>query len=298
MPSLALVARLPSHPLIFGVLNNSAHAPVFGAFAVVVLVLLRRHSSLPASAACLVAFLIALAAGGAIELIQPQLGRAAEWRDLRSDALGALAGLAIYAAFSVSAAWRRWLAIAVAIAAAVPIVWPVAQASQAYLVRLRKFPVIVQDLEPADRYFIHLRSADAVAEALPVAWARDGDPPSLRVRIAGGSWPGIDHVEPQPDWSGYSLLKLDLTNPDDLPLALTLRVHDGLHDNRAADRFNRSFELAPHSRAVLAVPLREIAEAPDGRMLDLSSVAGLLLFASGNPADVGREFYVTRIWLE
>jgi hypothetical protein len=46
------------------------------------------------------------------------------------------------------------------------------------------------------------------------------------------------------------------------------------------------------------VPLREIAEAPDGRMLDLSSVAGLILFTSGEPADVGREYYVTRVWLE
>lgn len=298
MPSLALVARLPSHPLILGVLNNFAHAPVFGAFAVVVLILLRRHSSLPALAGYLAVLLIALAAGGAVELIQSQLGRAAEWRDLRSDALGAIAGLAIHAALAGGTAWRRWLAIAIAIVAAAPVAWPVAQASQAYLVRWRKFPAIVQGLEPADRYFVHVRGADAVSAELPAAWARAGDPPSLRVRIAGGSWPGIDHVEPQPDWSGYSLLRLDLTNPNDLPLILTLRVHDRSHDNRAADRFNRSFELAPRSRTVLVVPLREIAEAPDGRMLDLSSVAGLILFTSGEPADVGREYYVTRVWLE
>lgn len=298
MPSLALIARLPSHPLILGVLNNFAHAPVFGAFAVVVLVLLRRHSSLPASSSYLVAFVAALAAGGAIELIQSQLGRAAEWRDLRSDALGALAGLAIHAALAGPATRYRWFAVAAAIAAAAPVTWPLAKASQAYLLRLQKFPVIVQGLTPADRYFIHIQSAVAVPGVLPAAWARPEEPESLSIRIAAGAWPGIHHVEPQPDWSGHSLLKIDLTNPDDLPLTLTLRVHDCAHDNRAADRFNFSFELQPRNRTVMTVPLHEIAEAPDGRTLDLSCIAGLILFTSGDPVAVGREYYVTRIWLE
>lgn len=298
LPSLALVARLPSHPLIIGVLNNFAHAPVFGAFAVVVLVLLRRHTSLPALAVYFVAFLLALAAGGAVELVQPLLGRAAELRDLRNDALGALAGLALHGAIVDGSARRRVPTVAVAIAAAMPAVWPVAEASQAYLVRLLRFPVIVQGLASGEQYFIQVQGAAVVPEVLPAAWARPEDPESLHIRIASGSWPGIHHLEPQPDWSGYSLLKLDLTNPDDRPLNLTLRVHDRAHDNRASDRFNRSFDLKPRIRAVLSIPLREIAEAPIGRTLDLSRVAGLILFTSGDPLEIGREYYVTRIWLE
>lgn len=244
------------------------------------------------------AFLAAVAAGGVIEVIQPQLGRTAEWRDLRSDAIGAVAGLAIHAATIGGADWRRWLAITVATAVAVPVVWPVAHATLAYLVRMSRFPVIFEGASHADGYFIHVQNASSHPELLPAAWARSGDTPSLRVRIAGGPWPGIRHLEPSPDWSGYSLLKLDLTNADELPLTLTLRIHDRAHDNRAADRFNRSFELAPRSRIVWAVPLREIAEAPDGRVLDLSRVAGLILFSSGDSEEIGREYYVTRIWLD
>jgi hypothetical protein len=91
---------------------------------------------------------------------------------------------------------------------------------------------------------------------------------------------------------------IDITNPDKRPLALTLRVHDLAHDNQASDRFNRNLLLAGSRRQILVTELDEIERAPVGRQIDLSRIAGVIVFGGGDPASIGRRYYLTRIWLE
>jgi hypothetical protein len=91
---------------------------------------------------------------------------------------------------------------------------------------------------------------------------------------------------------------LDLTNPDSRPLTLTVRVHDRAHDNRASDRFNRTFTIPGATRQTVSFALADIERAPLGRTLDLSRVAGLILFGDEDPTSVGRQYYLTRAWLE
>jgi VanZ family protein len=294
LPALALVAKMPAHPQILAVLNNAAHAPVFGALAVVLLLLLRQVMALREWQRYAAALVLAVAIGGLIELIQPAFGRGAEWIDLRNDALGAVAGLALAASL---AAPRRWTLLIGAVALA-PVLWPVLEASIAYASRAREFPTLLGDDSRADRYFIRALGIELVTTALPPPWKRANDPRSLRILIAGGSWPGITHSEPQPDWRGYSRLLLDLTNPGSSPLMLTVRVHDREHDNRSSDRFNRRIELAAAQRRTIVIPLADVEQAPDGRQLDLARIAGLIVFADADPALIGRQFYVTRVWLE
>lgn len=295
LPAIALVLSLPSQPLIWRVLNNAAHAPVFGALAVVLLLLTRRWSARPAWAQYGGAFSLTVLAGAAIEWIQPSLGRAGEWQDLWTDALGACAGLAAAAFFSLP---RRWLSAFLFTVATAAAFWPVAEAALGYWQRMRQFPTVMDFSSRPDWYFIRTRGLTFEVGELPGAWSRPQDPPSLHLRVIGGDWPGITHVEPQPDWRGHTQLMLDLTNPGDEPLTLTLRVHDERHDNRWRDRFNRTFTLAPSARRLLAIPLTDIARAPVGRALDLARVAGLILYGVSGRADAGREYYLTRIWLE
>jgi hypothetical protein len=110
--------------------------------------------------------------------------------------------------------------------------------------------------------------------------------------------PGLQLFEPEPDWRGHSVLKIDLVNPGDRSLRLVVRVHDAMHDQRHEDRFNRAFTLAPGSRRVLEIPIDDIESAPRGRPLDLSRVAAIGLFEGSRPAPVGAVFYLARIWLE
>jgi hypothetical protein len=193
---------------------------------------------------------------------------------------------------------RRWLLLN-AVVALVPVLWPVGEATMAYRVRAKAFPTLLGYDAPAERYFIHSNGIAIDTARLPSAWDRADDPQSLRIRIRGGQFPRIALVEPYPDWRGYSRLMLDITNPEDRPLTLTLRVHDRDHDNlRAADRFNRKFSLAASERRVLSFPLADIAASPAGRSMDMSEIASVIVFGKYNSDLIGREYYLTRLWLE
>ena len=85
-------------------------------------------------------------------------------------------------------------------------------------------------------------------------------------------------TEPYPDWRGARALVLNLHNPGESDLPLALRVHDRIHNQQYRDRFNREFTLHAGERLELSIPLREIESAPSGRLMDLSRVAGVMIF--------------------
>lgn len=294
LSALALVAKFPSQPLIFVELNNAAHAPVFGALAIVWLHILRRHSALRRWRRYFAAFVLSVAIGGVIELIQPVFNRGSEGLDLMTDALGAFAGLAAMAASELRRPWLLFFAVV----AVVPVLWPVGEAALAYRQRAKGFPTLLGYDVQTERYFIHSNGVEIDTVRLPSAWHRRKDPQSLKIRIRGGSFPRLTLIEPQPDWRGYSRLMLDVTNPEPRPLTLTLRVHDKAHDNRAADRFNRRFTLGPRERRVLAFPIAEVANSPASRGMDMSRVASVIVFSKNGAELAGREYYLTRLWLE
>jgi hypothetical protein len=294
LPTLALVPKLFTYPQILVELNNVAHAPVFGGLAVVWLLLLRQVSALARWQRYAAAFVLAVAVGGLIELIQPVFGRGAEFLDLLNDVLGAIAGLALAAA---SESRRKWFLV-LAAAALAPVVWPLARAAIAYEIRGNEFPTLLGNDTLADRYFVHQSGIDMAPALLPPQWRQGDDPVSLRIRIVSGSFPRITLSEPQPDWRGYSRLMVDMTNPGPEPLSLTLRVNDRAHDNRRADRFRQAFTIAASERRVLSFPLAEIAASPAGRGMDMSRIARVILFGKNGSDLAGREYYLTRLWLE
>ena len=61
------------------------------------------------------------------------------------------------------------------------------------------------------------------------------------------------------------------------PIELVIRVHDASHDQRLADRFNRTLVIAPGANRI-AIPIDDIRRAPDRREMDLQRVRGIILF--------------------
>ena len=303
---LVLGVSLPSTPKILGVLNNAAHAPVFGAFALVVLHLIRiRRSSATARASDYgLASIVAIGAGGLVEVAQAFMDRDASLADLGTDALGVGCALGIAAAFDRQL-WPaririagRFAAAALGLICGLWALFPVGQAVVAYVERTTAFPVLARFSAPRDLYFIGSGTARLSLQPLPARWARPGDDLSLRIDFTATLWPGVSHDEPAPDWRGFSALVLDVTNPEESPLQLTVRVHDATHDQRHADRFNRSFEVMPSNRELLRIPIEDIVAGPVDRPLDLARIAGIIVFESSRAAVIGRCFYLTRVWLE
>ena len=55
-------------------------------------------------------------------------------------------------------------------------------------------------------------------------------------------------------------------------------MHDRAHNFQFRDRFNRDFTLRAHERLEIAIPITEIEHAPAGRLMDLSQIAGVVVF--------------------
>ena len=131
-----------------------------------------------------------------------------------------------------------------------------------------------------------------MVSSLPAQWRRTDNELAMYVRphttqpaadpeTAPESFPGVTLEEPWPDWSRYRALVIDIVNPNDVEVLMTLRINDRQHNNRFADRFNRRLQLAPHQRSEIVIPLEEIARGPEQRAMDLSAIAKLMLFQDG-----------------
>lgn len=299
-------APVPGDTRWIRTLHNSAHAPIFGCISLLTLFLLRGQ---PRFASMSVAGQYALALGAALllglltELLQIPTGRDASFEDAFHDLIGAIALLGIFAAFdsrvraSAHSVGIRLLAAIVGIAALSVAAAPVTRAAIKYHQRDARFPVLADFTERYDRYFILQQSAQFSPAAMPAPWASTATERAMHVALLDGPYSGLDFIEVRADWSGYSTLAIDLTNPTPLALQLVLRVHDAAHNNEITDRFNRRFELAPRTRQVIRIPLQDVAAGPSTRKLDLRHVEGMIIFRTGDSPRAS-ELYFSRAWLE
>lgn len=245
----------------------------------------------------LLAFAVAVALGVLTELVQFVVKRDPSWVDVRSDVFGAAAFLGVAAAFD-----RRFSStcrvggMAVAIVLLVLHSIPLVTMMRAYALRESIFPVLAEFQSPRSQYFVNRQGTLVSIEALPAQYADSGDEKALRVKFLPGDWPGVDLYEPSPDWRGHQSLTLDIVNPTDEPLSLTLRTHDVHHNNAFEDRFNRRFEVDPHTRANVRMPMAEIEAAPHGRQMDLQHMADVLIFR--NQGSRAAEMYLVAVRLE
>jgi VanZ family protein len=283
-------------------LHDSAHGPIFGCIALLILHIIRAHPtgrSLAAPAQYFISLLVSTLLGAATEVAQGFTGRDASFADAFHDVVGAAAFLAVFAAFDpklqARSNWARVSTLTFSAALLAFLVAPVVRSAVEYRQRDHLFPVLVDFSHDFDRYFVGQRSTAIDYAPLP-PWAVKTNDSALRVTFLAGSYPGIDIAEPLPDWSAYSTLAFDLTNPTPLDLDLVLRVDDAHHNQQYADRYNKTYRLPAHSRTVLRVPLSEIQSGPVARLLDLHNMASVVLFREqGSRAS---QMYLSRAWLE
>ena len=280
---------------------NASHGLIFAVVAVLLLALLGERAGWMPYLAAIVG---AISLGVLIEFLQSYQGRPPSLLDVLTDLAGAAAGLALW---GLVLRRRRnsskaidlgvtSLLIAVALASVAFIVWPPLQAARAYAHRAAVFPDIARFQFPADLYFIETEGLGAKLVPLPSPWRRDPDDRALRITYDDGHAPAMQITEPNPDWRGYAVVAVDITNPAAHALQVTFRVHDASHDWTHEDRFNKPLSIPPQTRTVVRVPLSDIEAAPERRAMDLSRIANVMLF--GREAQGSGELYVSRIWLE
>ncbi len=235
------------------------------------------------------------------EAAQLWLPRDANLEDLRTDLLGAWAGLAMFAVFD--ARLRTLGRIGLPFSGLLPffvLVVPLVTCIQAYARRQAAFPTLADYRLSFDDYFLQAQGTSRAHDFMPQMWAGFTGEQAMRISFGTAAWPGLHFAEPAPDWRGYETLALDVTNPNPAALPLNIRIDDRAHNNQYSDRFNTQVELEPLARTVVRLPITEISRAPRTRNLDIDEVSGLILFVSGNsePERISEGLFVSRIWLE
>jgi hypothetical protein len=261
-------------PLLSGPRELHAFVHV-GFFALLgALVTGRLANRTPASTAwpmvLLPALSLALGLGGAIELVQPLVGRSASWGDLFDDGAGALLGAA-WALRSDLPGRRMLLALATtAVGAALAL--PTASLVDRALA-LRTFPVLGDFESPLEtlRWNRGVRTDEQ---------ARTGTH-ALRIELLPEPWSGATLERSFGDWSRARSFAFSVyVPPGDPPLRWVVTVRDRTgwaRGDAASDRFDRVFVLGPGWND-LEISIEDIRRAPANRSLDLDDLASVVLF--------------------
>jgi len=296
-----LVLPLPTFDsALWAAIENAAHAPLFGAIALLVVEWLQRRQTrhtLSSVGLYGCAFLASVALGFLTELVQFFGPRDASVDDLVTNTLGVIAALSAHAALCVAPDRRDRLALTAAAALSVlAVLAPIAAAVAARIERGRQFPVLADFDSRLDTH--HVRGIKARFERVtwPEAYAKPGDGPALRVEFLTPGGSGVIFDEPARDWSAHRELVLDLANPQPHAVELLVRVDDALHDKRREDRFERIVPLAPQQRAEIRIALASIRQTPSGRHIDLARISAIMLFNSNGRAN--ERLYLGSIRLE
>jgi hypothetical protein len=118
---------------------------------------------------------------------------------------------------------------------------------------------------------------------------------ALEVKFGAQEFPGVSFHEPVPDWRLYKVLSIDVENPGDAPLQLSVRVHDRFHNRMYNDRFNRNFELAPKERRTLRIPTEDIHHGPRDRLMDMAHISDITLFRRKSAGSDKLRIYSVRL---
>lgn len=291
-------ARLPGDGPLIGPLHSAAHFPLFGLLAVIVFIALRRFATPDRKNAWGVyggTLLVMLVISGVTEWSQQFTSRNASLWDVAVNMAGTVAALALIAYydkqishFTKTRLRKLSLALLPVILAAM-VLLPVAGIAAALMKRDADFPCLVCPMNRVDLWMIDRNGASVRLAAGPERQTH------LEILMKTGAFPGVSWEWPVKDWRGFDTLVLELGNPGPLPLDLTLRIDDLHHDFRFADRFNYRITLDAETRTRQCIPLKLLENAPEGRQMDLSGIARLMLF--GSEASHGSRFRIHGIRL-
>lgn len=280
----------------WGHVFDVGHIPMLAWLAAVLLYALPERVQ-PAPRRHVLAFALAVAFAGIVEILQPYFGRSRSLSDVINGAIGAGLMLTGIAAWQRSGSWFWRGGHAVALAGAVTVaLWPAYEEWRGMRWRQQHFPSL-GDFENDEE--LKLWRAQGGSRGHPTnasftrARASQGEQ-SLRVVGGAGDWAGVNYAAGDKDWTSFRALVLDVFNPRE-PFTLFVRVDDNGNCAKFTDRFERGFELARGWNR-LRLPTAEIERGPKARRLNLKSIRRVAIFTGdGEPQ---RFWFLDHVHLE
>jgi len=303
---IVIVGELPGNSLLWREAQNTAHIFAFGFLAIISLLLVQSTSSLKKHHPAwtyLIAAMISLLAGIAIEFIQMGIGRDAEVHDVLRDLLGIYSFLGLYAYFDpVLSRYRnqqnrKILSVVMFSSSALLVAGliPLTNMTLSTVQRNIAFPTLIDFGQRWPSAFITTQDAELSVVNLPAQWQHDEPQRVSRMTVYPARYPGFALHEPVADWSGYTALLFYVYSEATQPFKLALRINDRQHNQEYEDRYTTSFKVMPGANSI-SIPLDEIRNGPVDRELDMQRIDKLMLFAVEPEQPL--QFYLSNFYLD
>ncbi|NOY13478.1 MAG: hypothetical protein GXP51_07295 [Deltaproteobacteria bacterium] len=220
--------------------------------------------------------LLAFLLGAGTELLQSEIGRDASWQDLMNDLLGSMLALTfIIPGRTKSFSRTLWLVRIPLLALVGWTLIPFLSVTLDDLVAWQQFPLLSGFETPLETSRWGGNSRRRIDHQHVFSGSS-----SLRVELNTQRYSGVTLKHFPADWSGYRRLRFWIFNPAAEPFPFYFRIHDQAHrlsGNRYSDRYNTSL-VAPPGWSRQEILLSKVAKAPRGRPMDMTKIAGLVLF--------------------
>lgn len=263
-PFFFLGGPTPGSTKLFCALWDSGHIFFFIALAFA----LSKKFDVSRWRVCLVILVCVFLGGGLVEMIQAEIGRDGNWRDLLNDLAGTSIGLFW---FQRAHKWV-WGARILSVFICIPLLVSIFFELSARIVSLKQIPL----LEGFESFvsFYGLKSVERSDE-----YHTQGQF-SAKVRLNTGLYTGVSLIRLARDWSSYKKLCIDIYNPDPQLVNIALRVNDALHDINGwvdSDRFNQRIDLIVGWNHI-EIPLIDIQHGPATRSMNLTQISRIIIY--------------------
>ncbi|MDH5229632.1 MAG: VanZ family protein [Gammaproteobacteria bacterium] len=278
--SLAIVFfQLSSNTLFWRTVQNSGHTIIFFFITLFAFELIRRIWNFSQLTTILVTVVLTLLLAGLTEVSQIRLQRDASTEDVLRDMAGV--GLAICIIFLFRQKRKgggrnqQILLFSIAFTIASVSFSSLVNVSWYYWQRNQFFPHL---LTSADWVKTFVKEENAKLER------KNG---TLYVHLFPAKIASLNVNEPVSDWSDYSNMVLEIMSSETETFELMFRVHDHMHNFEYDDRYNAILKIKPGIN-IYDIPLQTIQSAPNGRLMQLENIAGIVLFKADvkNPIQI------------
>ena len=186
---------------------------------------------------------------------------------------------------------RRSLAI-VAVLLIVGVLQALVPVLASYAGRAGAFPVVVDLASDWQEPFIDVSGAELFVGKGPEEWSRRAGRRVAVLLFDGAPGGGFVVRETFKDWSGFSVMAMNMYSTASQPVTMMLRLEDRTRVQPAAERIDYALRVVPGANDFF-IPLEALSRTPSGRTISWSSVRRLGLYL-GEPADPLR-IYLHRI---
>ncbi len=297
--------NLPTQSRLWREATNAGHAPLFGVLSIAMLVFAKRFMRRTTEQFhyFIAAGVVASFVGGLTEFIQYFTPRDASVLDMIYNELGITSFLLFAATIDPkmqqypllkSLAGRNWVRLGSVLIVSCAFI-SFATITLAHARRQAQFPVISNFDSYLDHNFVLGSNATIDFVDPPTEWNSNKSDGVVRWHSDGKLLSALTIQYPYPVWTGYSSFHFEIFSDEQRDLHVFLRINDVAHNFEYDDRYNSELTVKPGLNQ-FTVSLADVVDLPDGRQMDMTSIANIILFTSGRQAP--HTLYVDNIELK